>query len=100
MEAAIIILQQLGGNKFIAMTGAKSFLGSENSLSFTLPRGFANKGINKVRITLLPTDLYKVEFLKFNGRKLSIDTVSEHEGVYSDQLRSLFTKETGLDTRI
>ena len=100
MEVAIIILQQLGGNKFIAMTGAKSFLGSEDSLSFTLPRGFANKGINKVRITLLSNDLYKVEFMKFNGRKMSIDTVSEFEDVYADQLRDLFTKVTGLDTRL
>lgn len=28
------------------------------------------------------------------------ETVSEHEDIYNDQLQELFTRETGLDTRL
>jgi hypothetical protein len=36
-EVANIILQQLGGRKFIAMTGAKNFGCDNNMLGFSLP---------------------------------------------------------------
>ncbi|AXF77019.1 hypothetical protein AV903_14875 [Erwinia tracheiphila] len=41
-EIAVEILNQLGGNKFIAMTGAKNFVWLENGgLIFKLPSNFA-----------------------------------------------------------
>lgn len=97
MQIAQTILAQLGGNKFVAMTGAKSFVGIENGLMFMLPRGAKNKA-NKVRITLTPADLYKVEFMKIRGVELK--TISAHEEIYCDMLQELFTKETGLETRL
>jgi hypothetical protein len=36
MSVSHEILRQLGGNKFIAMTGAKNFVGSENSITFRI----------------------------------------------------------------
>ena len=39
MTTAATILEQLGGNKFRAMTGAKNFLDGGSYLSFHLPRG-------------------------------------------------------------
>lgn len=94
------ILQQLGGRKFIVMTGAKDFLGNENSLMFGLPRtrDFVKNGINKVRITLEPRDTYKVEFFKLRG--VNIKTVAETSGIYADVLQRTFTAYTGLDTRL
>ena len=100
MEIAINILAQLGGNKFRVMTGAKNFLGGEDHLQFSLPRGFASKGINKVKVTLLPSDTYKVEFLKFVPKTLDVKTIAAYEGVYCDDLQRIFTKETGLDTHL
>ena len=37
MTIANTILEQLGGNKFIAMTGAKNFVSDGNTLRMTLP---------------------------------------------------------------
>lgn len=95
MAVAKTILQQLGGNKFIAMTGARNFLGSENSLSFRFP---GHGKANYCRITLTPMDTYKVEFIRIRGR--DITTVSEHNDVYCDALQELFTRVTGLDTHL
>lgn len=98
MQVANTILQQIGGNRFIAMTGAKNFVGGSNFLAFALPRGFAKNKANKVRITLTPADLYKVEF--FSMYRLDIRTIKEVDGLYADQLQDVFTAETGLDTRM
>lgn len=94
------ILAQLGGGKFIAMTGANGFIQGGRTLSFKLPRG-ARDGINGVSITLTPGDLYDVEFLKVSGgRSYSRKVVREVMGVYADQLRSVFTSVTGLETSL
>ena len=98
-EVAKIILQQLGGNKFIAMTGAKGFVGGKNMLMFALPARFAKDGINKVRITLGSRDTYKVEFMKIRGTQ-PIKVISELNDVYCDSLQRLFTEHTGLDIRV
>ena len=37
LTVANTILQQLGGNKFRVMTGAKNFVGSNDALTFRLP---------------------------------------------------------------
>ncbi|EES0484193.1 hypothetical protein ACN662_005697, partial [Escherichia coli] len=60
------ILNQLGGNRFIAMTGAKNFAyfdeDGECGLSFRLPSKFAMNGINLVKIKLTFSDTYQVTF--------------------------------------
>ena len=98
MSVASIILEQLGGNRFVAMTGASRFGSQSDSLQFRLPARFARDGINFVSITLLPSDTYRMSFCSLRGTKLR--TVSECSDVYCDQLQSLFTKVTGLDTHL
>lgn len=94
LQVAQTILEQLGGRRFIAMTGASRFLGGEKLLAFRLPSYFARNGINAVRITLLPSDTYRVEFSRCRATKFV--PVSTHDGIYADGLRPLFTAETGL----
>lgn len=103
---ATTMLEHIGGHKFIAMTGAKDFLHGEDHLQFRLPRGAAvrNKATN-VRIELLAGDNgYKLTFYKVS-RKLDktlgfkmphVETISETE-VIPENLREVFTRETGLD---
>lgn len=99
LKIANTILAQLGGRRFISMTGAKSFIGGENYLMFNLPTGFAKDGINKVRITLDWTDTYIFEALKVSrGTDLKFDTVDKLEYVYAEDLQEIFTRVTGLDT--
>lgn len=99
LNVANAILQQFGGRQFIAMTGAKDMIGRPDGLSFKLPR--AAKGINCVRVTLDPSDTYTVEFLRL-GRspKFTVTPVSTHADIYCDMLQDVFTRQTGLYTRL
>lgn len=97
-NVAQTILSQLGGNKFIAMTGSKDFVGSENNLTFKLARVI--NGVSHVSITLDVNDLYRVEFRKWNARRLDMTIVAVHSDVYADMLRPLFENETGLITSL
>lgn len=98
MQIANTILAQLGGAKFLAMTGAKNLLGDEKALTFTLPSNFANHKINRVRVTLTPADTYTVEFYRVRGIKC--DRFAAVENVYCDNLAECFTRITGLDTSL
>lgn len=91
------ILAQLGGSRFIGMTGAKNLVGGDNYLMFMLPRG-AKQGINKVKIDLDDNDTYTITFYKY--RALELKEVSASTNVYVENLRQIFTRETGLDTSL
>ncbi len=96
-EISKTIIEQMGGNMFAHMTGAKHFVSLESGLRFTIPgHGFTKRGINLVTIILDPSDTYTVRFYK--TWKTRIIPVSEHTGIYNDMLQSIFTAETGLDT--
>lgn len=92
------ILNQIGGGRFTAMTGAKNFVGGENFLQFKLPSNFAKDKINLVKIILTPADLYDMEFYYFRGTNLKL--VCKSEGVYCDMLQSEFKATTGLDCHL
>ena len=94
------ILAQLGGRRFIAMTGARNLIGGVNYLMLSLPTGFARNGINNVRITL-GTDTYIFEALKVTRRpELKFKTIEKLERVYAEDLERIFTEVTGLDTHL
>ena len=94
-QVAIEILNQLGGNKLIAMTGARNFVSSPDSLGFKIPSRSAKNGINFVKITLNSMDTYDVQFKKIWNMKIT--DISSHDGIYNDMLKPLFVKETGLN---
>jgi hypothetical protein len=109
MTVAQTILEQLGGNKFIAMTGSKNFVDGENSLSMHLARNRSKAMF--LKITLDGEDLYKMEFTKIKKTytkvegyprivKETLATVKTVNGVYCDQLKEFFTDVTGMDTRL
>lgn len=98
MEVANTILKQLGGNKFIAMTGSKNFLGGENSLTMTLTRNAAKA--KYLKITLDPSDTYSMEFFSMKTKTFEKVTKENFEGVYCDQLQDIFTSVTGLYTHL
>lgn len=96
MQIAQTILDQLGGQKFVAMTGAKNFIAGESQLMFQIPK--AKKGINKVRVILTPADTYTVEFAKV--AKLDYKVIAKVEDVYCDTLQDVFEANTGLYTSL
>lgn len=95
-EIAKVILSQLGGNKFITMTGARNLFSLTEQLgglSFKLPK-FSGVKVNYVKIVLNSSDLYDVEFGRIYGNKYTV--ISKHSDIYCDMLVELFEKETGL----
>ena len=96
MSVAKEILSQLGGNRFVSMTGAKNFGDVGNGLAFQIPAKLTKNRINAVKVVLDPSDTYTVKFLRITSKELK--TVSEHNMIYCDQLVELFESETGLYT--
>jgi len=100
IDVAKTILSQLGGGRFIAMTGAKNLIGDATSLTFRLPK--AKDGINAVKITLDPSDTYTVRFFRVGDRRTAYAQTdkSVHADIYADTLQELFTRITGLYTHL
>ena len=90
------ILKQLGGNRFIAMTGAKNLGTSGKDLSFSIGRNA--KRVTHVHIKLTSMDLYDVEFINMRGAKRKV--IKKVKGVYGDMLPKIFQKYTGMRTRL
>jgi hypothetical protein len=97
-RVAATILGQLGGKRFLAMTGATNLLGGADSLTMKLPRGVTRDGITHLRVILRPDDTYTLEW--FNIRRAAIQAVATDERVYADNLRAHFTQRTGLDVTL
>ena len=105
-----IILDQLGGNRFLVMTGCHHRLGDKKSLSMTIPRNASRA--NRLEITLEPDDTYRMEFRRYRDECFSIrngkcyqtkainEIVQTYDGVYFDQLQALFTHVTGMYTSL
>lgn len=96
MTVAKTILAQLGGAGFVAMTGAKHFVGSDNGLSFRIGRN--DRGVTHVRIELDPSDTYTMTFSRVHGKRVT--QKAQHSDVYADDLQRLFTDATGMVTRM
>lgn len=101
--AADIILAQLGGRRFIVTTGAKNLAGDNSMLSMKLPATMTKGRASHCRITLEPTDTYKVETLRIRRGadfESSVVVVDSADMVFADQLQAVFTRLTGLDTHL
>jgi hypothetical protein len=99
LQVANTILEQLGGNQFVRMTGAHHLLGDETSLRLTLHPHSAHNGITRVVITLTPADTYTVQFWSIR-KGFTPRLVAEHDDVYFDMLQDIFEQATGLYTSL
>ncbi len=98
MQVAKEILNQLGGNKFLAMTGAHSLWYDKNTLGMKL-RNTTNKA-KGLTIELKSDDTYTMKFYSQNAKTFEVKVVGQFEGVYCDMLQEIFTNETGLYTSL
>lgn len=93
-------LAQLGGRRFLLMTGAKNCMShADGALSFRLPRGAQCEDLpaNYVKISLIG-DLYQMEVGYVRGVNYTVRITREM--IYGDQLRAVFTDSTGLYTSL
>ena len=68
------ILEQLGGNKFLAMTGAKNLGFSKDSLSMHLPKNMSKA--NRLTIKLEWDDTYTMRFYRYSSPRLNHKTMT------------------------
>ena len=92
------LLQQLGGNKFIVMTGAKNLMVDKEEKSLHMRIGKNSKGINHLKITYMPDDTYTMDFGRI--RKLDYKVVRSVTNVYAEALQDVFTEVTGMYTSL
>lgn len=103
MTLADTIYSQLGGGKFMVMTGAKMFEGHRDGLSFKIGRNATST--NHVTVKLNEgTDSYDMLFERVSLDRKTYEvkrkTIAKKEGVYCDMLRDIFTDVTGLATSL
>jgi len=106
-EIAQTILSQLGGNRFVAMTGAKNFGyssdGDDTILSFKIGRNATQTNYVTVRYNR-GMDNYSMIFEAVRQKRKTFEvtrkTIAEYKGVYCDQLQELFGETTGMATRL
>lgn len=102
------IFSQMGGHRFMRMTGAHSYTRARDEhgdcyLQFKLPRNMSKDGINLVRITLTPLDVYKLTFSRVSHdheKGLHAILVCELDFIYADVLENTLSEVTGLATRL
>lgn len=93
------IISQLGGGRFIAMTGATMFCFDSEAPAANVAFYFRGSRIaTHVKITLNVMDTYDLTFHKIRGADCKI--VKEYSGVYNDMLQAVFTEATGLNTSL
>jgi hypothetical protein len=91
------ILAALGGNKFIAMTGAKNLISTKTSLEFNIPKNKSKA--NKVEVRYIAgQDLYVINFYRFKMPMLTL--LESFKDLQGNQLKSVFTSYTGLHTTL
>ena len=102
MTIAQTILQQIGGRRFIVMTGSKELMDMGDGLRMNLSRNKTQA--NRLKIIYdSGTDTYIMKFYKqvmTKSFEVKITEIAEFEGVYFDCLETIFTDTTGLYTKL
>lgn len=96
-QIAQTILAQLGGNRFLMMTGSKNLVATGEGLRMQLTKNSCKA--KWLYITLNGSDLYDMEFVTVD-KNLDRIVKKQHNDVYCDQLQELFTEATGLYTSL
>jgi len=93
------IYAHVGGNRAMAMAfSAWSYSSQDVSATFTVAPGLRRSTrdrITHVRVTLMSSDTYRVEFLRVTASRDVVEVAALGE-VHADILRSLIEDRTGL----
>jgi len=91
---AVEILKQLGGGKFLAMTGAKNLTCTDYSMGFQISSRMTKDSISHVKIILNSMDTYDIEYIAIRGTK--IKHIDKFKGAYCDMLADVVSSRLGL----
>lgn len=94
-QIALDIYNQLGGNKFAVMTGARNLFSRSDTAYGGMQIDFkGSQKANRLVVLVDAMDTYTVEFWKI-GRE-TCKKVEAFDDIYCDMLQSIFTQVTGL----
>ena len=88
LTASQTILARLGGESFVATSGATGLVAGADSLTFKLGRN--PKRVTHVRVTVTHDGLYDLTFFTIGNGPRSYD------GVHGEMLQEVFGANTGL----
>ena len=91
------ILAQLGGRRFLTMTGAYSLDFSDSGFSARLP---ARNGGRSFTVLLNANDLYNISILQMDGRSFRVIETEHASDVFAEALCETFERLTGLRTSL
>ena len=89
------------------MTGAKNFIAIENGVNFKI--GKNSSKANMIEVTLDANDTYTIKFIKFTNWRMTKEykmieakkeILKEMNGIYCDELQTVFTNYTGMYTHL
>jgi len=107
-QIANAIYQQLGGGRFVAMTGTKGFVWDEAKQTLRMALTRNGSKANRLDVIYNPDDTYTMRFFHYTPARFRIDhkkctyneypekitEVKKFEHIYCDQLQELFTDVT------
>lgn len=89
------IIDIMGGNKAVVMTGGKFVIDRHNRRVTFIFKG--SRKMNRVLITYdKKWDLFNLDFVKFSPSKFTSKSIKEYTGLYCNQLKEVFQSTTGL----
>lgn len=108
------IYSQLGGGRFVAMTGTKGFVWFDKDQMLRMALAKNGSKANRLDITYNWDDTYTMRFYHYTPYRTRIDIekqiwkeypekiteVKTYSHIYCDQLQELFTEVTGLYTHL
>lgn len=96
-----VMVSQLGGNRFMMMTGSKpqyKSLKNDPLIAFKLTKN--NSKANYLTVTYVAAaDTYKMDFVRIHGMN-EPKQIENLENVYAEDLERTFASVTGLATRL
>ena len=92
------IFAQLGGNRFVQMTGVKNLSASEDALTMHLPKNHSKAKYLRIEIT--HNDTYNMIFRREDKKNFLFPIVAEFRDVFNNQIAQIFTDTTGLYTSL
>jgi hypothetical protein len=98
MTISAEIMKQLGGKRFVIMTGAKNIVNRPNGVTMSLPRNVT--GGMQCCITLNSTDLYDIDFFSLHRKTFVIQYKKRFTDIGVENLSDVFSQATGFAVRL
>jgi hypothetical protein len=96
METAKNIIEQIGGNRFMTMTGATIVTHAKDGIVMKIGRNKIKANMLEIKVN--SNDTYTMKFFKLSG--VNFKEIKQIKDVFCSMLVEVFETETGLVTSL